>query len=77
MLLIIFLFLILIICLLLQKYIHVLSRPMVIAQMHNTVWTNVYMDTAVNEVQYRLRFSTHALGITLWRPNRHTPIKIK
>ncbi|XP_072027296.1 LOW QUALITY PROTEIN: voltage-dependent calcium channel subunit alpha-2/delta-3-like [Amphiura filiformis] len=28
------------------KYIHVLSRPMVIQQDHNTVWTNVYMDTA-------------------------------
>ncbi|XP_077995480.1 voltage-dependent calcium channel subunit alpha-2/delta-3-like isoform X2 [Glandiceps talaboti] len=29
-----------------SKYIHVLSRPMVIKQSHDTVWTNVYMDTA-------------------------------
>ncbi|XP_038061478.1 voltage-dependent calcium channel subunit alpha-2/delta-3-like isoform X6 [Patiria miniata] len=32
-----------------SKYIHVLSRPMVIEQDHITVWTNVYMDTLVNE----------------------------
>ncbi|XP_070573323.1 voltage-dependent calcium channel subunit alpha-2/delta-3-like isoform X4 [Ptychodera flava] len=32
-----------------SKYIHVLSRPMVINKTHDTVWTNVYMDQAVNE----------------------------
>ncbi|XP_022096013.1 voltage-dependent calcium channel subunit alpha-2/delta-3-like isoform X4 [Acanthaster planci] len=32
-----------------SKYIHVLSRPMVIEQDHITIWTNVYMDTLVNQ----------------------------
>ncbi|XP_078596709.1 voltage-dependent calcium channel subunit alpha-2/delta-3-like isoform X1 [Branchiostoma floridae x Branchiostoma japonicum] len=29
-----------------MKYIHVLSRPMVIRRAHGTIWTNVYMDSS-------------------------------
>ncbi|XP_078677964.1 voltage-dependent calcium channel subunit alpha-2/delta-3-like isoform X3 [Branchiostoma floridae x Branchiostoma belcheri] len=32
-----------------MKYIHVLSRPMVIRRAHGTIWTNVYMDSSVSE----------------------------
>ncbi|XP_071960155.1 voltage-dependent calcium channel subunit alpha-2/delta-3-like isoform X2 [Antedon mediterranea] len=32
-----------------SKYIHVLSRPMVIKQIYNTIWTNVYMDDAASD----------------------------
>ncbi|XP_033096917.1 voltage-dependent calcium channel subunit alpha-2/delta-3-like isoform X2 [Anneissia japonica] len=32
-----------------SKYIHVLSRPMVIKEIYNTAWTSVYMDSAASD----------------------------
>ncbi len=34
----------------LQEYIHVLSRPMVIDRADHTIWTSVYIDAAVGGV---------------------------
>ncbi|XP_038061474.1 voltage-dependent calcium channel subunit alpha-2/delta-3-like isoform X2 [Patiria miniata] len=65
-----------------SKYIHVLSRPMVIEQDHITVWTNVYMDTlglqlmtTVSQPVFNKKESNREQGILLGVAGVDVPVK--
>ncbi|XP_071808391.1 voltage-dependent calcium channel subunit alpha-2/delta-3-like isoform X2 [Asterias amurensis] len=65
-----------------SKYIHVLSRPMVIEQHHITVWTNVYMDTlglhlmtTVSQPVFNKKESNREQGILLGVAGVDVPVK--
>ncbi|XP_033647873.1 voltage-dependent calcium channel subunit alpha-2/delta-3-like [Asterias rubens] len=65
-----------------SKYIHVLSRPMVIEQHHVTVWTNVYMDTlglhlmtTVSQPVFNKKESNREQGILLGVAGVDVPVK--